>query len=66
MLSRHSLLAICKSFVRPHLDYCDKLSDQPSNKSLCYKIGSIQYNAALAITGVIKGTSPIKLYNDYD
>ena len=64
MLPRHSLLTICKSFVRPHLDYGDVLYDQLNNKSFCQKIETVQYNAALAITGAIKGTSQIKLYNE--
>ena len=64
MLPRHSLLTIYKSFVRPHLDYGDILYDQPNNKSFCQKIETVQYNAALAITGAIKGTSQIKLYNE--
>ena len=64
MLPRHSPLTICKSFVRPHLDYGDILYDQPNNKSLCQKIETVQYNAALAVTGAIKGTSQIKLYNE--
>ena len=29
-------------------------------------IETVQYNAALAITGAIKGTSQIKLYNELD
>ena len=58
MLPRHSLLTIYKSFVRPIL------YDQPNNKSFCQKIETIQYNAALAITGAIKVTSQIKLYNE--
>ena len=32
------------------------------NDSFCSKIESIQYNAALAITGAIQGTSQTKLY----
>ena len=55
MLLWHSLLTIYKSFVRPHLDYGDILYDQPNNKSFCQKIETVQYNAALAITGAIKG-----------
>ena len=58
MLPRHSLLTIYKSFVRPIL------YDQPNNKNFCQKIETIQYNAALAITGAIKGTSQTKLYNE--
>ena len=42
------------------------LYDQPNNKSLCKKIETIQYNAALVISGAIKGTSQIKLYNEWD
>ena len=30
-LSRNSPLTIYKSFVRPHLDYCDIICDQPNN-----------------------------------
>ena len=29
----HSLITICKSFVRPHLDYGDIIYDQPNNES---------------------------------
>ena len=64
MLPRHAVLIIYKSFVRFHLDYGDILYDQPNNKSFCQKIETVQYNAALAITGAIKGTSQIKLYNE--
>ena len=40
------------------------LYDQPNNKSFSQKIETVQYNAALAITGAIKGTSQIKVYNE--
>ena len=50
-----------KSFVRPHLDYGDVIYDQPNNDSFIRKVESIQYNAALAITGAIKGTSRERL-----
>ena len=43
MLPRHSLLTICKSIIRPHLDYGDIRYDQPNNKSLCQKIETVQY-----------------------
>ena len=49
-------------FIRPHLDYGDVIYDQPNNNGLSAKIESIQYNAALAITGTIRGTSREKLY----
>ena len=61
-LPRHSLITIYKSFVRPHLDYGDIIYDQPNNETFTQKIERIQYNAALAITGAIKGTSQSKLY----
>ena len=64
ILSRKSLVTISKFFVRPHLDYCDVICDQAKNESFCTKIERIQYNAALAITGEIRGTSPIKLYKE--
>ena len=64
ILPRNSLITIYKSFVRPHLDYGDVLYDQPNNEDLCQKIESVQCNAALAIRGVIRGTSQMKLYNE--
>ena len=50
---RQSLLTIYKSFIRPHLDYGDVVYDQPHNETFCSKLESVQYNAALAITGAI-------------
>ena len=64
ILPRNSLLTIYKYFIRPHLDYSDVIYDQPNNESFCTKIERIQYNAALAITGAIRGTSQIKLYKE--
>ena len=64
MLPWLSLLIIHKSFVLPHLEYGDILYDKPNNQSLCPKIETVQYNAVLAITGAIQGTSQIKLYNE--
>ena len=61
---RHSLITIYKSFVRTHLDYCDIIYDQPNNESFCNKIERVQYNAALPITGAIRGTSQTKLHNE--
>ena len=52
-----SLLIIYKSFIRPHLEYGDIVYDQQNNSSLSEKIESLQYNAALAITSAIKGSS---------
>ena len=43
------------------MDYVDVVYDQPSNDAFSNKIETVQYNAALAITGPIKGTSRKKL-----
>ena len=64
LIPRNALLTIYKSFIRPHLDYGDFIYDQPHNESFCSKIESIQYNAALAITGCIKGTSRDRIYHE--
>ena len=64
MLLRHSLLTIYKSFLQPHRGSGDILYDQANTKCLCQKLDTIQYNAALAVTGVFKGTSQIKFYID--
>ena len=64
LLLRSSLLTIYKSFVRPHLDYGDVIYAQLNNSSLSVKIESVQYNAALAITGAIRGASKEKLFQE--
>ena len=55
-LPRKSLLTIYKAFLRPLVDYGDIIYDQPQNESFCYKLESVQYKAAPAITGAIQGT----------
>ena len=64
ILPCRALLTIYKCFIRPNLDYGDFIYDQPNNDSFCSKIESVQYNAALAITGVIRGTFQTKLYSE--
>ena len=64
VLPRESFFTICKSFVRPHIDYGDIIYDQPNNYSFCDMIERVQYNPALAITGAIKGTFQLKLYKE--
>ena len=59
------MIAIYKSFIRSHLDYGAIIFDPPENKSFCKKIKSVQYNAALAITGAIQGTSGKKVYKEF-
>ena len=61
---RFSLLTIYKSFVRRHLEYGGVVCDQPNNFRLSDKTETVQYNAALAITGAIRGTSKKKLYQE--
>ena len=61
-LSRTSLITVFKSFIRPFLDYGDIIYDRAYNTSFHQNIESIQYNAALAITSAVRGTSREKLY----
>ena len=61
-LPREPLLTILKSFVRPHLDYGDVIYDQHCNNSFHRKLESMQYNAALAMTGASRGSSREKRY----
>ena len=63
-LPRSALVTIYKSFIRPHIDYGDIVYDQAYNDSFHEKLESIQYNASLAITGAIRGTSRNKLYQE--
>ena len=51
-------------FIRPRLNYRDILYDQTFNNSFHEKLESIQYNAALAITGAIRGSSIEILYQE--
>ena len=64
ILPRLSLITIYKPFIRSHLGYRDIIYDQAYNVSFHQKIDSIQYNAALVITGAISGTSREKLYHE--
>ena len=64
ILPRPALLTIYKCFIRPHLDYGDIIYDQDYKVSFHQKLKSIQYNAALALTGAIRGSSREKLYQE--
>ena len=64
VLPSQSLLTIYKSFIRPHLEYGDIIYDQPNNERFCNLIEKVQYNAALAKTGAIKGASQLKMFNE--
>ena len=56
-LPRPSLLTIYKSFIRLDFDYDDIIYDQAYNASFQQEVESIQYDASLAATGAINGTS---------
>ena len=66
-LPRHTLSDLCKLFVRPHLQYGDVIYHVPTKicefskniilPNLMEKLESAQYSAALAITGIWRGTS---------
>ena len=65
LLPRAPLITIYKSFIRPYLDYGDMIwYGQTFNASFKRKMKTIQYNAALAITGAIRSSSREKLYQE--
>ena len=57
-------MTIYKAFLRTLIDYGDIICAQPQNESFCEKLESVQYKAALAITGVIQSTSREKIYQE--
>ena len=57
VIPRAALLTIYKSFLRPHLDYGGVIYDRAFNESFQNKLESVQYNAALAFTGAIRGST---------
>ena len=52
--------------MRPHLHYADIIYYKPNYINICNKIEILQYKAALAITGAIRGSSKEKLYQELD
>ena len=64
LIPRTALIILYKAFVRPLLDYGDIIYDQAHNASFHQKLESLQYNACLAITGAIRGSSREKLYQE--
>ena len=71
-LPLNTLNQMYKLFIRPHFDYCDIIYHIPhfpnmfdssiSLHPLMEKIESLQYQAALAITGCWQGSNRNKLY----
>ena len=59
---RSSLLTTYKTLTRSRLDYADIIYYQVYNSAFHDKLESGQYNACLAITGEIRGTSTEKPY----
>ena len=61
---RKASLTICKSFIRPPLDYGDILYDKPGNQNFQNNLEKGQYKACLAKTGAIQGTPRQKIYDE--
>ena len=64
IFSRHSLITIYNTFIRPHLDYGDVIYDHTFNELFHQRLEAIQYNATIAITGTIRGTLPEKFFQE--
>ena len=58
------LITIYKALVRPYLDYGDMIYDEAYNKTFHQKIESIRYNACLALSGAIRGSSRERIYHE--
>ena len=58
------MIAIYKTFIRPHFDYGDVIYDRAFNESILQRLESIHYNAAIAITWAIRGKSSEKLFQE--
>ena len=71
-LPRHTLNELYKQYVRPHLDYGDVIYHIPAKvcefshsvilPNQMEKLESVQYSAALAVSGAWRGTSREKVY----
>ena len=64
VLPRPLLVIIYKAFIKPHLDCEDIIYHQARKEPFHRKLESTQYNAALAITVAVRGTSGEKLYQE--
>ena len=66
-LHRDVLDQLYKLYVRPHLDYCDVLyhkHDPDLKLDFTKKLESVQYSAALAVSGAWKGTNTERIYEE--
>ena len=64
VVPRSSLLTIYKIFICSHFDYTNVVYDQSYKSSFHKKLELIQYNAALAVTGAIWGSSSQNIYQE--
>ena len=64
ILLRSPLLTIYNTFIRSRLDYANIICDQAYNSTFHDKLESIQYSACLTVTGVVRGTSTEKIYQE--
>ena len=64
LLPTPSLISVYNNFIRPQLDYGDNAFGQASNYFFHQILESIQYTAALATTGAIRGISTEKFYQE--
>ena len=56
LLLRSALITIYKAFVRPRLNYGDKIYGVAYNTSFHHKLELFQQNPCLTITRLIRGT----------
>ena len=67
-----TLIQMYKTFVRPHLDYCDIIYHEPPKidgqettlTAPMEEVERIQYKAALAVTGAWQGSNRSKLFDE--
>ena len=64
ILPRNALITIYTSFIRRYLGYGYIIYYKVFNASFHQKIESIQYNACLAITSAIRGSSRENIYQE--
>ena len=64
ILPKSAVLTVYKVFVRPHIDYSNIIYDQAYNANFHQKLELVQYNACLALTGAMIGTSKEKFYEE--
>ena len=58
---------VYKLYIRPHLDYGDIIYhrfDPEMHLEITKKLEQVQYSVALAVTGIWRGTSRQKLYEE--